>query len=237
MNFKTFISLSFLSKIMVIAFMGWLIPPRAHAQEMLNQKDDNGRKTGIWKGYHADGSLRYEGHFVNDRPQGVFTYYDEAGRIKATNCFDPTGRKAYHQAFDSTGFKLAEGVYLNQKKDSIWTFYSAADSAVIARETYHNDIKQGLSVTYYPQNGQPAEERYYENGKLNGSWTKYFEDGTIMIQGYYENNMLHGPYTTYHPNGQVQTKGQYKNDLQHGVWDFFDENGNLINTEKYQLKE
>jgi antitoxin component YwqK of YwqJK toxin-antitoxin module len=58
-----------------------------------------------------------------------------------------------------------------------------------------------------------------------------------MIQGYYENNMLHGPYTTYHPNGQVQTKGQYKNDLQHGVWDFFDENGNLINTEKYQLKE
>ncbi len=203
MNFKSCLPLSFWSKILVIVCIGWLIPQMAHAQETLNQMDDNGRKTGIWKGYHADGSLRYEGRFANDRPQGVFSYYDEAGRIKATNRFDPAGRKAYHQAFDSTGFKLAEGVYLNQKKDSIWTYYSPQDSAVIARETYQNDIKHGLSVTYYPQNGQPAEELHYENGKLNGPWIKYFEDGTLMTQGFYEHNKLHGPYTTYHPNGRI----------------------------------
>ncbi len=237
MNFKTYLSVSLLSKMILIVWGGWLIPQLASAQEALNQMDDKGQKTGIWKGYHVDGSLRYEGRFANDRPQGVFRYYDEAGRIKATNRFDPTGRKAYHQAFDSTGFMLAEGVYLNQKKDSVWTFYSPADSAVIACETYRNDIKHGLSVTYYPQNGQPAEKLTYENRKLNGPWTKYFEDGTVMTQGFYEQDRLHGSYTTYHPNGQIQTKGQYKNDLQHGVWEFFDEDGKLINTENYKLRD
>jgi len=237
MKFKTVLKKSFQSKVIFVFLIGWLIPQFGFGQEILNQTDANEKKTGLWKGFYEDGSLRYEGSFRNDKPQGVFRYYDKSGRLKATNSFDDTGRKAWHKAYDSTGFLLAEGIYLNQKKDSIWTFYSATDSAVIAREAYQFDKKHGLSVTYYPQSGQPAEELHYENGKLQGAWNKYFDDGTLMTSGFYENGKLNGPFTSYHPNGQINVKGQYEHDLQHGVWEFFDEDGNLINTEKYQMRE
>ena len=237
MKLKTVRIKSFLTKLILLSVFGWIIPQLALAQEMLNLSDENGKKTGLWKGFYQDGSLRYEGSFLNDRPQGIFRYYDESGRLKATNSFDHTGRKAWHRAFDSTGFLLAEGIYLNQKKDSVWTYYSAADSAVIAREAYQFDQKHGLSVTYYPQSGQPAEELFYENGKLQGVWNKYFDVGTLMTSGFYENDKLNGPFTTYHPNGQVSISGQYENDLQYGIWEFFDEDGNLINTEKYKIRE
>lgn len=209
----------------------------AFSQELINQMDANGKRIGQWKAYFENGSIRYEGFFQNDRPQGLFKYFDEDGWLKATNSFDRTGRKAMHRAFDSTGFMVAEGIYVNQKKDSIWTFYSAEDSAVIARETYQFGQKHGLSITYYPKNGQKAEELYYEDGKLNGAWNKYFEDGTLMTSGFYENDKLNGPFTTYHPNGQINIKGQYINDFKQGVWEFFDADGNIINTEKYQIRE
>ncbi len=209
----------------------------AFSQELINQMDANGKRIGQWKAYYENGSIRYEGSFINNRPQGVFKYFDEDGWLKATNSFDQTGRKAWHKAFDSTGFLVAEGIYVNQKKDSIWTFYSAEDSAVIAREAYQFGQKSGLSITYYPKNGQKAEELYYEDGKLNGAWNKYFEDGTLMTSGFYENDKLNGPFTTYHPNGQINIKGQYINDFKQGVWEFFDADGNIINTEKYQIRE
>ena len=43
--------------------------------DTINRTDSIGRKQGYWIKKDRDGTLKYEGRFVNDRPTGTFKYY------------------------------------------------------------------------------------------------------------------------------------------------------------------
>ena len=72
-----------------------------------NRVDDKGRKQGKWVGYYANGTIRYEGSFKNDKCQGTFTYYDSNGTLKATNTFDKSGSKALNKTYAPNGTIIA----------------------------------------------------------------------------------------------------------------------------------
>ncbi len=203
----------------------------------LNQMDGAGKKNGPWQAVYPNGKVRYQGQFNNDLPFGTFSYFDEEGKLKATNKFEPGGRIAHHTAFAPNGQRIAEGLFVNQQKDSVWRFYSDIDGALLAEETYKDGKREGLSVTYFPTTGKIAEEIYYHEDKKDGEWKKYFESGALMATGFYRNDLPEGEMIFYYPDSTTNTQGTYRNGLKFGVWKSWDEQGNLISEEDYREKK
>jgi antitoxin component YwqK of YwqJK toxin-antitoxin module len=67
--------------------------------ETINQKDTSGKQTGLWKGYHSNGKLHYEGNYESGNKTGLW--------------------KGYH----SNGNISWEGVYENGKQTGLWKWY------------------------------------------------------------------------------------------------------------------
>lgn len=217
----------FLFGFLLVAVLGF------SQDEYYNQVDNQGRKIGKWKAEFENGMLRYEGQFRNDRPYGEFRHYFNTGELRAINLYSMNGKVAHNQTFSSDGTLLAEGKYINQKKDSTWRFYSDIDGVLISEEDYHIDMLYGEVKNYYPENGSLAEITYYNNGKKEGLWKRYFPDGSLMTQGLYKNDLLDGALIIYHPNGNIQISGQYEIGVRNGTWLTYDQDGELIDEEVF----
>ena len=205
--------------------------------QTLNQTDDLGQKQGKWRKTYGDGAIRYEGQFRDDRPYGTFYYYYPSGEREAVHQFSDDGIVAESKVYYRNGNLLAEGKYVNQKKEGLWLFYSEPDNKLLSKENYQAGKLEGESISYYAETGQILEKFTYSAGKKNGSYIKYFPDGQVMTSGAYRDELLTGEFISYYPNGQVQVRGIYKNGLQSGNWEYFDETGNMLTKEEFQLQE
>jgi antitoxin component YwqK of YwqJK toxin-antitoxin module len=224
-NFNIFFSCIFL-----IIF----IPNLTYSQEDLNQQDDSGKKFGAWEGRYPNGNLRYKGRFHDNQPVGTFQYFYEDGSKRATNEFSKSGHKAINKSFSKSGILIAEGIYLDQKKDSVWRIYSDADGVLLSEETYKNDHLEGVTIVYYPGTSQKAEETYYIGGIKNGTSKKFFENGQMMSVTNFRDDQPEGMFTFFYESGLVQLEGNYKNGFKFGKWVSYDEQGNLLSEEEYK---
>ena len=68
------------------------------------------------------------------------------------------------QLYYESGKAAAEGIYVNQVKDSVWTYYSEFDGSVRIRETYREGKLEGMSKHYYP-GGEISEEVHWKQDK------------------------------------------------------------------------
>ena len=192
-----------------------------------NITDKKGLRQGKWTGTYSNGALRYRGQFRNGKPYGTFTYYYPAGMVKAKMFYSDSGRKAHVITYYIDGKKMAEGNYINKKKDSTWCYYNDPDGKRVLEENYKNGIKNGTTTVFFPGTGKPAEVTEYKNGKKNGRWIKYFSDGKIATVGFYVDDTLQGPFKVYDITGKLLIKGQYKKALQDGIWYTYDTLGQL----------
>ena len=115
-----------------------------------NQLDADGRKTGRWKVEYPNGKTQYEADFVEGRPVGEMLRYYENGALRARIIFDKEGSRSYAYLYYSNRKPAAEGIYVDQQKDSIWTYYSEFDGSVRIREPYEKGLLHGISQSYYP---------------------------------------------------------------------------------------
>ncbi len=220
--------------ILSIIFFSFFIYQSSFAQENYNRIDTNGWKQGKWIKMWSNGEIKYKGQFHDDQPYGEFRYYYPSGKLKAIMTFQEDGKKAHNITYHENGEKMAEGDFIQQKKEGIWKYYGE-DGKLIYEETYHNGTLNGKKITYYPESGQPFEVLEYKNGIKNGKWIKYFPEGTMMTQTQYINGKLEGDFVNYTPEGKILVKGKYKNDKQDGVWEFYDEaTGKLLRKEHYR---
>ena len=120
-----------------------------------NVTDSKGLKQGAWKKTDAYGKLEYEGAFKNNKPIGLFTYYYPSGRIKAVNIFEREGKRARVKLYNDNekNSLMAVGVYVEQKKDSVWKLYNE-DQLLVGEEIYVMGKKDGCN------------KKYFTNGKL-----------------------------------------------------------------------
>ncbi len=203
-------------------------------QTQRNQTDEQGRKQGYWKKFDQMGYVSYEGNFVDGIPIGEFKYYYPNGKIKAVSMMSENGKLSRTKMYHCNGRLMAEGKFFEQKKDSIWNYYSEYDGILLSTEIYKDRLKSGVWKNFYPD-GKTAEIFTYENDQRNGSWMQYYTDGTIKLEGNFVNDKKEGAFKMFHPNGQLQVSGQYKNDLKDGLWTEFDENGEKIKEGQYRL--
>ena len=217
----------------LLLFLFLLFSLNLFAQDTVNVKDAAGRRQGYWQRLDTAGRKIYEGHFKDNIPVGEFRYYYPNGKIKVINIMSDNGHKAHSTAFFQGGYKMAEGIYIDEKRDSTWRFYSEYDGKLVSEETYKGGVKDGYSLTYYGGEGL-AEKSSWKNGVMDGPWEQYYTDGKIRIAGNYRNGLRDGQVKTFYDSGQVMMDGQYIEGDPDGTWFYYDENGKLIKKETYK---
>lgn len=206
------------------------------AQEY-NRTDSKGRRQGAWTDFYANGQKRYEGQFKNDKAKGEFRYYDEQGRLKATNTFDKSGEKALNKTYAPNGRMIATGYYLNQKKDGEWKYFDKDSGQLLLSEENKDGKVNGWSKLYNPNNGVLAEETQYVEGVPEGICRKYSDSGVLIMECQYHNGLLEGPAKTYYPNTAPKEEGQYAKGEKVGQWKTYNEEGDLISVDSFDEAE
>lgn len=203
---------------------GALLVP-VQAQE-INQTDAQGRKQGEWVLKKPDGTLVYEGRFVDDQPVGEFKRYYEEGGLKAEMVYRSPSEvyaKLYYPGRQLV--LMAEGKYINQEKDSVWLSYDPSGQ-LKSQDTYKNDVRQGRALVYH-ENGEISEETTYVDGERHGEWKRYYPDGQLMAQGTFENGERVGEYLKNYPNGKTWVKGEYIDGFKESTWIYGNEDGSI----------
>jgi len=190
-----------------------------------NQKDQLGRKQGLWRDYFATGTLRYEGNFVDNIPTGVFKYFYPQGQLRAELIHQPGEKAVKATYYHRNRAILGEGFFVDREKEGLWRFFS--DEGILTLENfYQNGLNHGVWKTFY-DNGRQAEHITWHRGVQQGLYERYFTTGAVQIRTTYENNQLHGKYEVFYLNGQPRVTGFYKNNIPDKVWTFFGQLGEI----------
>lgn len=189
-----------------------------HAQNSINFTDAKGKKQGLWIKRDSKDFIQYLGNFKDDKPTGTFRYYyPYSDTIPRTILkFHPNGKDAYAQNYHLSKLLASEGKFIDQKKDSIWKFYSE-EGFLICKENYKNDKKNGLSVNFYPT-GQVFHEVPYKEDLKNGKSIEYYENGKIKSEGNWVNGLQEGKFSHYFPSGTIAASGIYRQGKKHLIW-------------------
>ncbi|MDF1574612.1 MAG: toxin-antitoxin system YwqK family antitoxin [Bacteroidales bacterium] len=209
-----------------------------------NLVDEEGRKTGHWKVEYPSGKTLYEADFVEGQPVGEMVRYYETGAARARMCFEPGGSRSAARLYYSNGKLAAEGWYLKQMKDSVWTYYSEFDGSVRIREPYQAGKLHGVVRSYYAS-GEISEEVEWKQDVKEGPWIQYFKNGALRLSATHKNGLLEGPYKVFLSDRTIQIRGLYRENKAHGTWIFYDEsgkeaysleyrNGSPVDREKYE---
>jgi antitoxin component YwqK of YwqJK toxin-antitoxin module len=196
----------------------------------VNQTDSRGLRQGKWARNYANGRPMYEGFFKNDKPVGDWIRYHEGGQVKAKIKYATGSDSAFAQLYEQGGKKVAEGVFLDEKREGKWTFFSG--DVKISEEEFKGGLKHGVSRRFYPS-GEELEESEWQNGQQEGSYRVFFKDGSPYLQCKFSNGSRNGLCLSYFQNGRVEMESFYINNLRDKEWNYFDENGNLLYTLKY----
>jgi antitoxin component YwqK of YwqJK toxin-antitoxin module len=198
----------------------------------INKTDQNGKKQGLWIKTFPNKSIMYEGHFKNGHPVNEFRRYYENSTLRSLLIFSNDGIEAIGTFYHPNGYLSSKGLYINQKKEGKWQFYSKyIKEYLISEDQYIGNIRNGLSVKYYPD-GSIAERINYINDIKQGEWLQYYPSGAICLKSNYHNEKIDGKYEVWFENGQIQFSGQYKNDARDGKWYIYNEDGTI----KYDME-
>jgi len=221
------------------------VPMMGQSQDTLNQFDQQGQKHGLWVKTYPDGQEKYRGHFEHGEPTGTFNRNFPNGNTMAIMDHSYPGG-VYTQLFNKQGQKRAEGLYVNQKKDSTWIFYHT-NGRVIMQESYEMGQREGRSLKFFP-NGDTSHLTTWKDGQRHGIYKQYFPNGRVKLMARYEQGELNGPFTIYFPDGFKEIVGSYRDNLRHGKWVYMEsptdtarvvqyKNGDPLNEEALELKE
>ncbi len=192
--------------------------------DTLNQVDNMGLKQGFWVKKYPNGKTLYEGQFKDGKPVGIMKRYYESGELRAKMFYPENSEYINTTFFYDDGEIAAEGRYYQEKKDSLWKYYSFYTGTITSTEVYNKGVKNGIEKKYYP-NGQVSEETEWVNNAKHGIWNQYFDDGVKKLKTSYSFNNMNGSYTLYWPNGNIFILGHYVDNKRHGNWTFFTEEG------------
>ena len=95
----------------------------AFGQGDINQLDSEEMKQGHWEKKYKNGKLKYSGQFKDNIPTGKFERFSNEGKLSSTLLYTPGEKIVVAQLFHANGKVLADGNYIDQKKDSLWKFY------------------------------------------------------------------------------------------------------------------
>ena len=220
-------------KIVIIAsFLAVSTAALCQIKTEINNTDLEGRKQGHWIKKYPDESIMYDGYFLDDHPVGEFKRYNEDNSLMSILIFSEDGKEAMATMYHPNGRISSKGKYINQMKEGKWQFFSEyADDYLISEEQYTGNIRNGLSIKFFPDS-TIAERIIYVNNIRQGEWIQYYPSGNIFLKSNYLNGKIYGKFEVWYDNGQIKFSGQYKNDTRDGLWYIYNKDGSI----KYELE-
>jgi antitoxin component YwqK of YwqJK toxin-antitoxin module len=197
------------------------------AQPAINQMDAKGKKQGKWLRKDAKGILLYEGTFKDDKPTGEFKYYYDTGELKTVSVFSGAGTVSRTKHYFPGNILMAEGKYINQKRDSIWKFYNGPNS-LVSEETYKNGKKDGTEKILDGK-GNVVEVKLWKDSIPEGAWKKFYPNGDIQEEKIYKAGLIEGEVHFYFPEKKKAVTGNYLHSVKTGKWTYHNRDG-LTNT-------
>ena len=218
-----------------------------------SQPQQSVNPNGYNKFYYENGKISSEGMMKDSRPDGYWKTYSPNGKMKSEG-----NRKNYKldslwKFYNGEGKLFTEINYLNGKKDGTKREWDV-DGYIISEENYSADVKQGLTLTYYPSEdsmqakGKIKIKTPFDKGRENGSAFEYDKNGNIITIFEYSYGVLkkqeiinrtdkggekQGTWKDFFPSGKVKTETSFQNGKKTGYSKTFTENGSLVNIEKY----
>ena len=204
------------------------IPLVSFAQ--VNQTDSEGLRQGLWQKEYPNGQVMYKGEFKNGKPSGDWIRYYENGQVKARLKYVENSDSAFVKLYDQLGKKIAEGLYINEKKEGSWLLFSG--DIKVAEEEFVNGHKHGISRKFYPT-GEVFEEAEWVNGKQEGKYQVFFRNGKPYMQCKLRDNKRNGLCLVFFDNGRMEMEAYYHDNLRDGEWKFYDSSGDFLYSLKY----
>lgn len=214
-------------KILLISIWIFLIPLNSSAQEKINQLDTKGRKTGVWKKYHSNNRIRYEGQFEADKEIGVFKYYSilSSDHPIIIKTFDKGSSIATVVFYSEDGTKKSEGKMNGKNRIGKWLYYYPDGKTLLIEENYVDGVLEGNYISYF-KNSKISEQLIYKNGKLHGNIKRFADNGTKIEDLNYIDGVLNGPANYYNIDGMLIYTGVYENDERVGDWKYYNDGKN-----------
>lgn len=193
-----------------------------NAQESLNQVNRDGERIGVWKKYHRNGRIRYQGQFKNGVEVGVFKFYSMESSDHPIMIKTFTGKinEATIKYYSEEGILESVGEMIGKERNGKWVYYFKDGKTIISEENYDKGILNGTSSIFY-KTGKTAEILNYIDGKLDGSVKRFADNGVLIDDLIYSKGKLNGLAKYFNLDGKLIYSGIYENDEKIGEWEFY----------------
>jgi len=195
----------------------------------INRRDKNNLKQGKWYVFHANGNVKQEGSYRDDRKDGYFKDYAENGDLISIAKYVNDVKQA--DAEEVTKLDLQNEYY--------------PDGKIKISETYRNGIPEGIRREY-SEDGQILKSFIYSNGSITsegiikedgvkeGHWKEYYTEGILKAEGDYKDDRKTGEWKYFYPDGKLEQDGKYTGSGKFtGRWKWFFPSGELMLEEEY----
>ena len=188
-------------------------------------------KLDVYKDYYDDGTMKYEGGYINGMPVGTHYHYKQKYMCDSL----PVARddtsdvmiKKYvcrNRAVPDSAMTFLEGIKTDygavdsmRNKVGIWTEYHNSGE-FRGKGLYANDKRIGEWIFYYPNKQVEQKGKYDKKGRAQGVWKWFYENGALMREENYIDNKREGAMTEFTEDGKIITKGEFIDDMQEGLW-------------------
>jgi len=217
--------------------------------------DTNFKRTGAWKEFYEDGSLKATGSYENDNPIGTWKgfhpdssirsmhywnngnrvgnwidYFEDGSLEESTNYRDNKRNGPSTRMEDHRDFKLRiVGNFTDNNRDGEFTTYLVHPRGEFLTEkvTYKNGRITGDKLQYNEKGEVTSTTSYNENG--NTIETKeFFEEGTVKKRSKPLGEGGNWEHTLYYPNENFKLKYIEKESSLYNIIALKDINGNTL---------
>jgi len=183
--------------------------------------DEAGNRNGKWKDLYANGKIKAEGQYLNNRRSGMWKFYNTSERIEQTGSFNSGRPDGNWKWYYEDGSLLREEEYFQGRRDGLCTEYSVSGE-VIQQGEYSDDEKNGA---WKYMSGDLTEQGRYIIGLKDGIWRSYYPDEKIKFKGNFIQGNPQGKQIYYYENGKIKEEQYFQMGIREKTWKKYDEEG------------
>ncbi len=199
------------------------------SREYINQRDQQGRKQGPWKSFYEDGTLKWEGVYLEGEKHGIFKSYNPDGSLEGIQKWVMGERQTRDPAVADSEVKRN---YYPTGEIRVMASYLDGELHGVRREF---DFLGNVAASQIMEHGRKVAEGVMDlEGRKQGPWKYYFKSGALRSQGDYKDGIPVGEWVYYFENGDVEQRGAFNEQgKEQGKWEWFFSNGQLRKVEHY----
>lgn len=200
--------------------------------QLINKTDSLGNKTGIWKDFYPDGSVKSESVYSKNQLSGYTKKFNRNGQL--------IGAKLYQK--DSLINDSVHALSFSDPVEQLKYFDNGqprfrgmfVESIPIGTHRWYDSTGMVVKSIVYDSTGtKTAEGIFTDKGLKIGRWIYFYPNGLVYKSGNYKKNREHGTWKFYYPTGNLRETGNYLYGKYSGTWTFYHSNGSVLREIEY----